>query len=88
MRRDKFVDTVSGFRSAVAVDRSSWEKQGDGYTGILYGLPDRGWNTAGTINEHWQGRIHKFQLTSTPKPEATIATPASPNLQFNGPHRS
>lgn len=42
--RDKFGDTLGGFGSAIAMDRSKWKKQKDGsYKGVLYGLPDRGW---------------------------------------------
>ena len=42
--RDQFGDTMGGFGSAIAIDRSTWKLNGDGsYTGVLYGLPDRGW---------------------------------------------
>lgn len=41
--RDEFGDTLN-FGSALALDRSQWKKLSNGsYTGILWGLPDRGW---------------------------------------------
>jgi hypothetical protein len=50
--RDKFGDTIGGIGSAIALDKSSWKRtKGDSeaYEGILYGLPDRGWNTQGNV---------------------------------------
>lgn len=41
--RDKFGDTIGGIGSSAAIDRKSWKKKGGSYTGILWGLPDRGW---------------------------------------------
>lgn len=42
--RDMFGDTMGGFGSAIAMDRSRWRKNNDGsYSGVLYALPDRGW---------------------------------------------
>lgn len=41
--RDKFGDTLGGFGSSIALDRSSWKKGTAAYTGILWVLPDRGW---------------------------------------------
>lgn len=41
--RDKFNDTLGGFGSSIAIERKSWKKQDGVYTGILWGLPDRGW---------------------------------------------
>ncbi|KAH8676453.1 esterase-like activity of phytase-domain-containing protein [Tricladium varicosporioides] len=79
--RDKFGDTLGGFGSAIALDRSRWRKLPDGsYTGVLYGLPDRGWNTQGTTN--FQPRIHKFDIAFKPNPAATVASPSGNNLVF------
>ncbi|MCJ1354055.1 MAG: hypothetical protein MMC33_004042 [Icmadophila ericetorum] len=79
--RDKFGDTMGGFGSAIAFDESSWQKTKNGsYTGILWVLPDRGWNTEGTTN--YQNRLHKFGVTLTPQPSATVANPSGPNVQF------
>lgn len=42
--RDGFGDTLGGYGSAIALDRTQWKKLGNGsYTGVLWGLPDRGW---------------------------------------------
>lgn len=44
--RDKFGDTIGGIGSSIALDKKSWKKKegkSEGYTGIIYGLPDRGW---------------------------------------------
>ena len=41
---DKYGDTLGGYGSAIAIDRSSWELLGNGsYTGLLWAIPDRGW---------------------------------------------
>jgi hypothetical protein len=80
--RDKFGDTNGGIGSSATIDKRSWvfNKKTGSYTGLLYALPDRGWNTQGTIN--YVPRIQKFLITFTPKPAATVANPSSPNVQF------
>ena len=41
--KDEFGDTIN-FGSALALDRTQWKKLANGsYTGVLWGLPDRGW---------------------------------------------
>ena len=40
--RDKYGDTLGGIGSSAAIDKTSWKKNGAGYTGTLYALPDRG----------------------------------------------
>lgn len=70
---DKFGDTLGGFGSGMAMDIEAWHKKGDGsYGGTLYMLPDRGWNTQGTVDFH--GRLHKFQVTLTPFTGASTTT--------------
>lgn len=81
--RDKTGDTIGGIGSAIALDKKSWKKKkGDkeGYEGIIYGLPDRGWNTQGTQNT--QSRIHKFNISFDIVTDATVAKPALPNVQL------
>ncbi|MCJ1309977.1 hypothetical protein MMC25_003638 [Agyrium rufum] len=79
--RDKFGDTIGGIGSSIALDKLAWTKTKSGvYKGILWALPDRGWNTEGTLN--FQNRVHKFAINLTPQPNATVADPASPNLQL------
>lgn len=40
---DKFGDTSGGIGSSLAFDRSSWKRNGTGYSGVVWALPDRGW---------------------------------------------
>lgn len=80
--RDKFGDTIGGIGSAIALDKKSWKsKKGkvEAYTGIVYGLPDRGWNTEGTQNT--QSRIHKFSFDFEIV-DASVEKPASPNFKL------
>ncbi|KAF2633566.1 hypothetical protein BU25DRAFT_321872, partial [Macroventuria anomochaeta] len=80
--RDKFGDTIGGIGSAIALDKKSWKnKKGkkEAYSGIVYGLPDRGWNTQGTQNT--QSRIHKFSF-DLEIVDASVEKPASPNFKL------
>src|SRR5262249_52267237 len=62
---DQFGDTLGGFGSGMALDLRSWHKNRDGsYGGTLYMLPDRGWNTQGTVD--FRGRLHRFEVTLNP----------------------
>ncbi|KAK5937246.1 hypothetical protein PMZ80_010546 [Knufia obscura] len=75
--RDKFGDTAGGIGSSAALDAKTWTLHDNGtYTGLLYALPDRGWNTEGTLN--FQPRVHKFQIEFDP-----ASTGPSPNLQLH-----
>ncbi|KAJ9630501.1 hypothetical protein H2203_001023 [Taxawa tesnikishii (nom. ined.)] len=78
--RDKYGDTLGGIGSSIALDKSSWKKKGNAYTGTLWALPDRGWNTEGTLN--YQNRVHKVRITLTPNTTASVASPSGPNLQL------
>ncbi|KAK0702362.1 esterase-like activity of phytase-domain-containing protein [Lasiosphaeris hirsuta] len=71
---DKFNDTVS-IGSSIAI--SQWKKKKGTYTGKLYGLPDRGWNTQGSQNTI--PRVHVFDVTFTP---ASGNTASPPNVRF------
>lgn len=63
--RDKVGDTLGGFGSGIAPDVSSFGVKKDGsVSGTLYAVPDRGWNTQGSID--FQARIQKFQLEFKP----------------------
>ncbi|KAF2027417.1 hypothetical protein EK21DRAFT_71968 [Setomelanomma holmii] len=82
--RDKYGDTLGGIGSAIALDKKKSKfKKSKGsngvYSGVLHGLPDRGWNTQGTQNT--QTRIHKFSFTFEIV-NATIEKPASPNFNL------
>jgi hypothetical protein len=62
---DQFGDTLGGFGSGMAMDLDSWHKNRDGsFGGTLYMLPDRGWNTQGTVD--YRGRLHRFEVTLNP----------------------
>ena len=76
--RDQYGDTISIGSSMVIKD---WKKAGKKYKGTMYGLPDRGWNTNGTQNTI--PRVHIFDITFTPAPEASAAKPSGPNLEFD-----
>lgn len=61
--RDKFGETtISG--SGIAVDRASWQRDGDTLRGTIYMLPDRGWNVEGTID--YRARFHKVNVSIAP----------------------
>ncbi|OJD17291.1 hypothetical protein AJ78_02625 [Emergomyces pasteurianus Ep9510] len=78
---DKYGDTMGGIGGALAVDQSSWHRRKDGtYEGIAWALPDRGWNTNGTLNV--QSRIQKLSLSFKPAPKASVKKPSRPNLQI------
>ncbi|CAJ2504837.1 Uu.00g122310.m01.CDS01 [Anthostomella pinea] len=79
---DKFGDTLGGLGSSLHLEQGAWEKRPNGsYSGILWALPDRGWNTEGTLN--FNPRVHKFSITFTPQSDATVESPSGPNLYFN-----
>lgn len=76
--RDKFGDTLGGLGSSIAIEHGSWKREtnnSDGtetYTGILWALPDRGWNTNGTLN--FNPRVHKLAISFSP---VTVAADGS-----------
>ncbi|KAI1073390.1 esterase-like activity of phytase-domain-containing protein [Whalleya microplaca] len=79
---DKFGDTLGGLGSSLHLDRAAWKKLDNGsYSGVLWSLPDRGWNTQGTLN--FNPRVHKFNVVFTPAPNATVDNPSGPNLFLN-----
>jgi hypothetical protein len=62
---DMFGETIGGIGSAMAMDLDSWHKERDGsYGGTLYMLPDKGWNTQGTVD--YRGRLHRFEVKLKP----------------------
>ncbi|KIV89280.1 hypothetical protein PV10_08858 [Exophiala mesophila] len=80
--RDKFGDTAAGLGSSAVLDLKTWtkDKKTGVYSGILWALPDRGWNTEGTLN--YQPRLHKFSITFNPNYTSTVDSPSKPNLHF------
>ncbi|KAI4859158.1 esterase-like activity of phytase-domain-containing protein [Hypoxylon rubiginosum] len=78
---DKFGDTLGGLGSSMHLDQAAWRKLDNGsYVGVIWALPDRGWNTEGTLN--FNARVHKFNIVFTPKSAATVAKPSGSNLYF------
>jgi hypothetical protein len=62
---DQFGDTMGGIGSAMAMDLQRWRQGRDGsYSGTLYMLPDKGWNTQGTLD--FAGRLHRFEVKLNP----------------------
>ncbi|KAL2865850.1 esterase-like/phytase family protein [Aspergillus lucknowensis] len=79
--RDKYGDTLAGIGSSATLERGSWRKTGkDSYSGIFWLLPDRGWNTNGTLN--FNPRIHKFEVALKLAPNASAKNPSKPNLDL------
>ncbi|KAK3723016.1 hypothetical protein LTR37_002162 [Vermiconidia calcicola] len=78
--RDETGDTLGGIGSSIAMDIKSWRKEGKSYKGLMYCLPDRGWNTQGTLN--YQNRIQRLEITFTPEESATVSNPAEANLDL------
>ncbi|KAH7030058.1 3-phytase [Macrophomina phaseolina] len=73
---DKYGDTLGGLGSSIAIENGSWKRSANGtYTGTLWALPDRGWNTNGTLN--YNPRVHKLGVSFTPAKSS-----ASPNLRL------
>src|SRR5688572_9303130 len=62
--KDKLGDTLGGIGSGLVADLASWKRDGDRYSGTFYMLPDRGWNTEGTLD--YPGRLQKFSIALTP----------------------
>jgi hypothetical protein len=69
--KDKLGDTLGGIGSGMVADLSSWKRDGDKYTGVFYMLPDRGWNTEGSVD--YPGRLQKFSVELTPYGGAEVA---------------
>ncbi|HEY2210418.1 MAG TPA: esterase-like activity of phytase family protein [Bradyrhizobium sp.] len=65
----------------MAMDLDSWHKNRDGsYGGTLYMLPDRGWNTQGTVD--YRGRLHRFELTLNPIYSGSTTSQNQLQLQY------
>ena len=61
---DQFGETLGGFGSGMAMDLDSWHNRDGSFGGTLFMLPDRGWNTQGTVD--YRGRLHRFEVTLNP----------------------
>src|SRR5262249_19201659 len=62
---DEFGETLGGIGSGMAHDLKKWKKRDEGtYTGRLYMIADRGWNTQGTVDYH--ARLQRFDIKLAP----------------------
>ncbi len=61
---DQFGDTLGGLGSGMVMDLTKWRRVGDSYTSQVFMLPDRGWNTQGSVD--YQGRLQRFDLGLSP----------------------
>jgi hypothetical protein len=78
---DQYGETLGGFGSGMAMDLSSWRKDRHGtYSGTLYMLPDRGWNTQGTTD--FRGRLHRFNVILKPFYGASTTSQNQLSLQY------
>jgi uncharacterized protein YhjY with autotransporter beta-barrel domain len=75
--RDMFGDSMS-LGSALLADPTAWRRNGDSYSGVLFGLPDRGWNTNGSVD--YQARLQRFMISLTPY-EGAAPLAAGPSQQ-------
>jgi len=74
---DKYGDTISLGSSITIKD---WTKKNGVYSGTLYGIPDRGWNTNGTNG--FVSRVHKFGVTLTEVTGGSAEKPLGQNLKL------
>jgi hypothetical protein len=72
--KDKFGETL-GSGSGLAADMKSWTKTADGYRGIFYVLPDRGYNVEGTTD--YRARLNKISVTFKPIEGAAVGSAAA-----------
>jgi hypothetical protein len=61
--RDQYGETV-GSGSGLAADPNAWLRAADGYHGIFYMLPDRGYNLGGTSD--FRARLYKLEILFNP----------------------
>src|SRR6267143_712072 len=71
--RDKLGETF-GSGSGMAVDPKSWSRDGASYRGMIYLLPDRGYNITGTID--YRSRLNKLSIVFTPADDPATLAPA------------
>jgi hypothetical protein len=80
---DQFGETLGGYGSGMTMDLDSWHKNRDGsFGGTLFMLPDRGWNTTGTVD--FRGRLHRFEVTLNPLFSGSTTNQNQLQLQYTG----
>jgi hypothetical protein len=85
--RDNFGDNIGGIGSAISIPRATSKKLPDGsYSGSLYGLPDRGWNTQGeatSSDEFNNTQLNPHRHPQLPEPHPPIPPHLPPQQQRN-----
>ena len=61
--RDQYGETV-GSGSGLAADPKSWQRLAQGYHGVFYMVPDRGYNLTGTTD--FRARLYKLDIVFNP----------------------
>jgi hypothetical protein len=74
--RDKLGETF-GSGSGLAIDPQAWMREADGYRGVLYMLPDRGYNVTGTAD--YRARLNVLRIVLRPA-ENPAASPGQIGL--------
>lgn len=72
-QKDKFGETF-GSGSGMAMDLTTWKKDGAGFSGSLLLLPDRGYNVEGTTD--YSDRINRIDFHLMPAAAAATLEPA------------
>jgi hypothetical protein len=57
-------ETLGGFGSGMTLAPGSWHRKGKVFVARIDFLPDRGWNTAGTVD--YRARVQRFDLSLLP----------------------
>ena len=74
--RDFNNDSVGAF-SGMDINLKTWRKTASGYTGTLFGLPDRGPNGIGSVTfSDYAGRLNIYSMTFNPYTGAAMTVPA------------
>src|SRR5262249_35239683 len=64
--RDFNNDSLGAF-SGMDINLKTWRKTATGYTGTLFGLPDRGPNQIGAVGfSDYAGRLNQYSMTFNP----------------------
>ncbi len=80
--RDERGDTLGSF-SSFKVDPLTWHRNADGsYAGVLYVLPDRGYNVAGLVD--YAARLQRFEIVFTPDYTTHAVGQTQLKLNFKG----
>lgn len=80
--RDQLGDTLGGIGSSVALVPGSWRRTATGYSATLMMLPDRGWNTQGTMD--YRARLQRFAIHLTPTDSMARTGRTGLTLHYDG----